>query len=72
MNLFHALYPYALAAVNTAVGWLSYTVLNVEFGLLFICIGLLVFLAVVSRTALRITHVAQFTPETVERQFPRR
>jgi predicted RND superfamily exporter protein len=72
MNLVHALYPYVLAAVNTAIGWLSFTVLDIEFGVLFISIGLLVFLAVVGRTALRITRAAQLVTGTVERQSSRR
>jgi hypothetical protein len=71
MNLVHALYPYALAAMNTAIGWLSYTILHVELGILFICIGLLVFLAVVGRTALRMSHATQLTAGTVERQSTR-
>jgi hypothetical protein len=72
MNLVHALYPYALAVMNTAIGWLSFTVLNIELGVLFISIGLLVFLAVVGRTALRITQAAQLMTGTVERQSSRR
>lgn len=57
MTLAHALYPYALAAVNVAVGWLSYTRLAPDFGILFLTIGLLVFLAGVGRTARRYRSV---------------
>lgn len=72
MNLVHALYPYALAVMNTAIGWLSYTVLNIEFGVLFISIGLLVFLAVIGRTALRLTQAGLLEARAFERQSTRR
>ena len=72
MNLVHALYPYTLVAANTVIGWVFYAVLNVEFGILFISVGLLVFLSVVGRTALRTAQASQFTPGTVERQSTRR
>jgi len=54
MNLVQTLYPYVLAAINTGIGWLSYTFLNLDFGVLFMIIGLLVFFAVVGRSVLRV------------------
>ena len=58
MNLVQTFYPYVLAVINTGIGWLSYTLPNLDFGLVFLIIGLLVFIAVVGRTVLRITDTA--------------
>lgn len=53
MNLLQVLYPYALAAMNLGIGWLSVAVLEFQFGVLFVGIGVLVFGAVVGRTVER-------------------
>lgn len=53
MNVVQALYPYVLAALNVAIGWLSYAVFTPEFAVPFLAIGLLVFVAVVGETVTR-------------------
>ena len=53
MNLLQALYPCALAAMNLGIGWLSVAVLEFQFGVLFVGIGVLVFGAVVGQTVVR-------------------
>ncbi|GAA3880627.1 hypothetical protein GCM10022627_37090 [Haloarcula argentinensis] len=53
MNLLQGLYPYVLAAMNLGIGWLSVAILEFQFGVLFVGIGVLVFGAVVGRTVER-------------------
>lgn len=64
MNLIQRLYPYALAAMNIGIGWLSFGVLKRGHGILFAGIGLLVFIAVIGRTVRRITNETQSPTQT--------
>jgi len=57
MNAVQILYPYALAAVNLAIAWLSYALFTPEFAVPFLAIGLLVFLAVIGQTVNRYVSV---------------
>ena len=57
MNAVQILYPYALAAVNLAIAWLSYALFTPEFAVPFLVIGLLVLLTVVGQTVRRYVPV---------------
>jgi len=61
MNVVHTLYPYALAATNIAIGWLSYTLVAPDFAVPFLAVGLLVLVAVVGRTATRYSPIGNRT-----------
>jgi len=57
MNVVRILYPCALAAVNVAIGWLSYALFTPALAVPFFAIGLLVFLAVIGQTVNRYVSV---------------
>lgn len=50
MYLLHAIYPFALAGANVAMGWLLYHLSEPVFGGLLVTIGLLVILALIGGT----------------------
>jgi hypothetical protein len=47
MYLLQTIYPFALASVNMAMGWLLYSLFESVFGGLLVVIGLLIVLALV-------------------------
>ena len=49
MYLVQTIYPFALASVNVAAGWLLYRFLDPVFGIALLGIGLLLVLSVVGR-----------------------
>lgn len=61
------LYPLGLAALNVAVGWLLYGVLDSSLGAVLASVGVVVLLAVVHETSRSASHRLSLLPQRISR-----